>query len=153
MVALEWSERLELGRSDMDDTHREMIDLMNAAAAAGKAAFPAAFSALLDHTRDHFAAEEAMMAKSGDPAATEHAQQHAKLLGEMAQLQKRVDAGRVTFARAFIRDRLPDWLVTHAQHMDSLLASHLAKHEPVNDEGDEYHCASHGFASGQMDIR
>lgn len=122
-----WSEGLAVGHADMDATHREMVALMDVAAAADKAGFPAAFTALLAHTRDHFAAEERMMAESGDPAVAEHTSHHAKLINELEQLETRVAAGRAMMAKAFIRERLPEWLQTHATGMDSMLAHHLNK--------------------------
>lgn len=126
MTAMAWSdEALALGHAEMDRTHREMVELMNAAAAAGPAGFAAAFADLDAHTRAHFAREETMMAECGDPAAREHRQEHAKLLAEFAHMTGRIAQGRTRFARAFVADRLPEWLATHAGSMDSLLAARL----------------------------
>lgn len=126
MPAIVWSdEQMCLGREDMDETHREMVDLINLVAEADKATFAQKFAQLVEHTHQHFAHEAELMAKSGDPALKEHDHQHAKLLGELAGLQRRVERGQITFARAFVAERLPEWLQLHATSMDSMLAAHL----------------------------
>lgn len=125
MSVILWAdETLALGQAEMDRTHHEMVDLINAAADAGDA-FPALFARLAEHTRAHFAREEAMMAACGDPAAKEHRQEHAKILAEFDFMARRIAQGRVSFARAFVRERLPDWLPLHAASMDSLLAARM----------------------------
>ena len=126
MSVVVWSdEKMCLGRQDMDDTHREMVDLINRVAEAGKETFAQRFGELVTHTHQHFAHELELMQRSGDPAQKEHEHQHAKLLGEMAAMQTRVDRGQIKMARAFVAERLPEWLLLHAASMDSMLAAHL----------------------------
>ncbi|MEL6978382.1 MAG: hemerythrin family protein [Pseudomonadota bacterium] len=126
MSVIEWSDAaLALGVEAMDATHRRMVALMNAAADAGPDAFPAAFEALAEHTAEHFAQEEAWMLECGDPAAAAHRQEHGKLLAEFAFMRGRIAQGRQRFARAFVAERLPEWLPQHASSMDSLLAARL----------------------------
>lgn len=123
---IEWSDdAMALGRDDMDQTHKEMIDLLNAAAEASNQDFPAAFDALFDHTRAHFDHEAELMEQSGDPARKEHEHQHRKLIGEFEMLQRRVAKGQIKMARAFVRERVPEWFLLHAASMDSMLAAHL----------------------------
>lgn len=126
MSAIEWSDdTMRLGREDMDDTHREMIRLINVAIEADNANFAAAYRALVEHTNVHFAHESDLMQTHADPARKEHEHQHAKLLGELAGISRRVVKGQYKFARAFLRERLPEWFVIHAASMDSMLAAHL----------------------------
>ncbi len=130
MGVLVWSdEQMGLGRQDMDDTHREMVDLINRVAEAGKESFAQRFGELVAHTHQHFAHELELMQASGDPAQKEHEHQHAKLLGELAAMQARVNRGQFTMARAFVAERLPEWLQLHAASMDSMLAAHLKNSE------------------------
>ena len=130
MGVLVWSdEQMGLGRQDMDDTHREMVDLINRVAEAGKETFAERFGELVAHTHQHFAHELELMQTSGDPAQKEHEHQHAKLLGELAAMQARVNRGQFTMARAFVAERLPEWLQLHAASMDSMLAAHLKNSE------------------------
>ena len=102
-----------------------MVDLINSVAEADKAAFPAAFQRLVSHTEEHFALEQKLMEISADPARQEHEHQHTKLLGELAALELRVKRGQLQLARAFVAERLPEWLRSHTSSMDSMLAAHL----------------------------
>lgn len=119
--------RFHLGHADIDGVHAEFIALANAAAAADAAGFPAAFAQLVAHTTEHFAGEEAMMAQSAYPATDEHRGEHGRVLAEMRQLDQRAQAGRTMMARAYVKERLPDWFALHTATMDSALVAHLAK--------------------------
>ena len=125
-AAVVWTdEKMALGNDDIDQTHREMVDLINAAVEADKTAFPQAFERLVRHTEEHFALERQLMEQSRDPARREHEHHHAKLLGELAALESRVKRGQQMFARSFVAERLPEWLHSHATSMDAMLAAHL----------------------------
>lgn len=126
MGTLVWTdEKLALGHREMDLAHREMVGLIDSVATADKMAFSAAFARLLQHTREHFDLEQRLMEQSNDPARLEHEHQHAKLLGELTALERRVKRGQLQLARAFVAERLPEWLVSHATSMDSMLAAHI----------------------------
>ncbi|MGB0747255.1 MAG: bacteriohemerythrin [Magnetospiraceae bacterium] len=114
-----------LGHADMDATHEEFLDLVTQAQQATNEAFPAAFKALMAHTQAHFANEERLMEESGFPAFGEHREDHRRVLGDMTQLASRVEAGRIAFARAYLRDRILEWFTQHLGTMDSALAFHL----------------------------
>lgn len=130
MSTLYWTdEKMALGHEAMDQTHRETVDLINSVVEADKAAFPAAFARLVRHTQEHFAFERELMEQSQDPARQEHEHQHIKLLGELAALESRVNRGQITLARAFVAERLPEWLLSHAASMDAMLAAHLKARE------------------------
>ena len=123
---LVWTdEKMALGHAGIDQTHREMVGLINAVAAADKAAFAAAFARLVCHTEEHFALEKELMEQCQDPARREHKHQHAELLGELAALERRVGRGQLQLARAFVAERLPEWLQSHATSMDSMMAARL----------------------------
>lgn len=130
MSVLVWTdEKMALGREDIDLAHREMVDLINTVAEADKTAFPAAFQRLIAHTEEHFALEQKLMEISADPAHREHENQHAKLLGELAALERQVKRGQLKIARSFVAESLPEWLRSHTASMDSMLAAHLASEQ------------------------
>lgn len=114
-----------LGDAAIDATHREFLELCVAAGQTQGAAFGAAFQHLLEHTRAHFAAEEARMQVSGYPALGEHRAHHRQLLGDMERLGQRASAGRPAMARAWLAETLPQWFDLHARTMDSALIAHL----------------------------
>ncbi len=117
--------RFVLGVPAMDRSHREMVDLVNQMDRASDASFAYLFADLVNHTRAHFASEEAMMRQSGFPAIAEHKGEHARVLGELERLAGRLRGGRLAPVRAYVREQIPDWFALHASTMDSALAAHL----------------------------
>ena len=123
-----WDEKSHpLGHESMDATHEEFVHLANALANSDKTTFMKLFIELQEHTQVHFSAEEVLMTQSGFPAIAEHISEHRRVLGEMAQLAKRVQKGSLNFARAYVQERLPEWFALHLITMDQALVVHLQK--------------------------
>jgi len=128
MTDFAWDDaRHALGVAEMDATHREFVALANRLAVADEAAFAALFGEFLDHTRSHFAAEDAAMRASRFPATGEHIGEHQRVLAELRAFNRSVQAGRLRMARAFVRESLPEWFALHLATMDSALAVHLRR--------------------------
>lgn len=123
-----WDEaQHSLSHDSMDATHVVFVGLVNALASADKQTFIKLFTELYEHTQAHFAAEDELMKSSGFASTEEHISEHRRVLAEMTQLLKRVQKGSLTFARAYIKDRLPEWFALHLMSMDQALAVHLQK--------------------------
>jgi len=117
-----WDEaRHALGVPEMDDTHREFVELSYALLVASDEEFPALFLSLQEHTRRHFEHEGKLMKACRFPAIGEHNSEHLRVLGELAHFARGVSAGRLGMARNYIRN-LPDWFATHLATMDAALA-------------------------------
>ena len=116
-----WAERHALGVAEMDATHREFLDMVEALQAASDADFPALFARLHVHTRQHFENEERLMKASRFPAIGEHNSEHLRVLGELAHFARGVAAGRLGLARLYVQG-LPTWFDTHLATMDAALA-------------------------------
>lgn len=129
MPLIHWPANYLLGNPGMDNTHAEFAALVNNLAVAEGREFQALFLALLDHTGDHFGAEEALMADSGFPAIEEHRAEHRRVLADLRALGERAVQGRITLARSYVTEHIPAWFAVHAATMDSALAAHLAMHE------------------------
>lgn len=114
-----------VGYQAIDSDHHEFVLLVNQLDAASNADFPLLFQQLLQHTEQHFAMENQLMADYGFPAETEHKGEHFRLLGEFKQFKNFVDKGMIAFGRSFIRERLSRWFLLHARTMDSALAAHM----------------------------
>ena len=128
MSHFSWDDtRDRLGVVEMDDTHREFVALAAALEACPDTEFAEGFKALMNHTRAHFAAEEELMVKSGFSALGEHAGEHQRVLGELAQFARGLGRGRVFLVREYIRNGLPEWFALHLTTMDAALAAHLNK--------------------------
>ena len=67
------------------------------------------------------------MRESGFPAAGEHKDEHARVLGEMDRFAGRPGGARLRLARAYVREQIPAWFALHASTMDSALAAHLSR--------------------------
>ncbi|MGL4408612.1 bacteriohemerythrin [Zoogloea sp.] len=123
---MEWSEtRHRLGLAPMDLTHQEFIERVNAASQASGAALVPAFRALLEHTEQHFAQEEAWMVETACPARDEHAGEHRRVLGDLRRFLARIEQGSSMMARAYLKEQVPGWFDLHASTMDAALAAHL----------------------------
>ncbi|MET0116865.1 MAG: hemerythrin domain-containing protein [Sedimenticola sp.] len=120
-----FEEQYKLGIAEMDDTHREFVELVNRLEKADKTEFIQLFEELAMHTRNHFDAENARMKESGFPAINEHMGEHQRVLGEMHRFSVRVEQGNILLARAYVVEQLPAWFSLHFQTMDSALAAHL----------------------------
>lgn len=124
MATLEWSEALALGLPCMDDTHQEFVALLADCESAGADALPAAWSAFIDHTADHFGAEDAWMQATGYASGNCHSTQHRVVLQVLREGQQALQGGDAAPVRQMIRE-LGSWFPFHAQSMDAALALHL----------------------------
>jgi len=126
MSIIKWDDAsFLLGITSMDDTHRQFVSLLNDLSSADNNDFADLFDQLIEHTRQHFQREEALMTEYHFPAYAEHKDEHQRVLGELDQFKKRVDKGLIAFGRNYIKDRMPEWFRLHAASMDSALAAHL----------------------------
>lgn len=122
MPALEWSEALKVNVEFIDDDHAEFVALLNVAAEADSDALPAAFDALLAHTIDHFAREEALMDRIAFFATGCHKDEHARVLAEARFFRNLLAGGNEAPARAYLRGDLPQWFILHRATMDTVTA-------------------------------
>ena len=60
-ASLQWSDALALELDFMDDTHKEFVDLLAQTETAEDADLLQRFTALIDHTDDHFGREDRWM--------------------------------------------------------------------------------------------
>lgn len=122
-IELVWNDELHALRfPEMDETHREFIELLARAQGASDAELPGCLDRLLEHTRAHFARESKMMEACGLSSQAEHEAEHARILVELGQMRSRAASGRTAFVRAYLTDAIPDWFRIHLATMDSELA-------------------------------
>ena len=125
MPLLAWTEELELGVDLMDTDHAEFVALLNRLNEADDAAFGIRFAELVGHTRAHFERENALMEENAFPARIPHRNEHDRVLAELDEMGRRLAAGDVQGARAYVRDTLPAWFVNHRNTMDFVTAQYL----------------------------
>ncbi len=126
MNQFEWDEaRHGVGVEDMDRVHREFLALARSLEDCPTSLFAERLEALVRHTEQHFAGEEAAMRESACPSLTEHVAEHGRLLADLRRFSLAVQRGRPAMARAFLEDGLAAWFVNHLATMDAALAAHL----------------------------
>lgn len=117
--------RFKLGRTDMDQTHDEFIQQLNAIMGMEGVEFVRGIIALHEHTLAHFGHEDTLMNASGFPPAPLHQAEHTLVLQRMAEVKVAAEKGDIEQGKAFLRDWLAPWFVQHALSMDTALANHL----------------------------
>ncbi|WP_128003481.1 hemerythrin domain-containing protein [Piscinibacter defluvii] len=129
---LEWSEALQLELPQMDDTHREFVDLLAAVQAADDTDLTTRWNTLVAHTVEHFGQEDRWMRETGYASGNCHAVQHQVVLQVMREGATRAAAGDLPLLR-LIAGELAQWFPQHAQSMDAGLALHLRSvgHDPA----------------------
>lgn len=125
MPALTWSDALALQQAEIDDTHREFVELLAGVEAAlgGDATQVAtALDAFVQHTEAHFAQEERWLQEIGFGADHCHGKEHRQVLELVHEVQRRLlQQGDVAVVGALV-PALAQWFPVHAQSMDWGLA-------------------------------
>lgn len=128
MSALAWSEELVLQHPQMDATHEEFVELLNATQAAlarSEAEGLAAWDALVEHTIGHFGQEDRWMLATGFAKDNCHSRQHDQVLAIMQEVARLARDHQDFGPLQRIIPELAAWFSMHAQSMDSSLAVHL----------------------------
>ena len=107
MALIVWDTRLETGHAKIDEQHQSMAEIFNRLHGAMK--------------QGKGRAEEELMARHGYTGAARHRQIHADLVGQVAELVGKVQAGHASLTLA-VMNFLEDWLVQHIQGEDYRMA-------------------------------
>jgi hemerythrin len=81
---------------------------------------------LIDYTKRHFAAEEALMQRSKCPGYPEHKVFHDKLTAQVVQFQTEFAAGK-SIVTIQLLQFLKDWLQHHIAETDRKIAVYLSQ--------------------------
>ena len=129
MAFINWSDRLETGISKVDQQHQKLVAMVNALYDAmkdgsGQEVLGKVLTGLVDYTRTHFAAEEALMSQFGYPGLAAHKVEHDKLTGQVAELQAQFQSGKAALTLK-VANFLKDWLSGHILGVDQQYAPFL----------------------------
>ncbi|MFM2121413.1 MAG: hypothetical protein RL722_2881 [Pseudomonadota bacterium] len=134
MSQVAWSADYETSHAQMDDTHREFVDLLQGVEAAlggADADLLGKLDALHAHTVDHFGREDAWMAANGFAAENCHSMQHKQVLDVLVEVRRLfVDGGQRQYVEQLI-PALMQWFSMHAQAADYGLAQILLHPEQL----------------------
>ena len=115
-----------LGFGEMDATHREFVERVDALMKADDPGVLWALNALADHLRSHFDEEREWMMSTGFPSAACHLDEHDAVLRSVNEVQSLVGAGELRVARALAFE-LTRWFPQHTDAMDRGLAKWMVK--------------------------
>lgn len=123
MQELEWSEDLNLGIEEIDADHRQLVGVLNELFVAcleeqGPDVLAEILARLVDHTRGHFAREEAVMERHGYPGLGAHRGEHALLIAQVLEIQRIFEKSADRALNNEMLTFLKDWLVDHIQGSD-----------------------------------
>lgn len=130
MTLLAWTDELANQHPQMDATHQEFVQLLNAleeARLAGANDVMARYDALVEHTVEHFAQEDRWMAATGFTPENCHSNQHKQVLDLLREVRRRVvDEGQDELIPRLLPE-LATWFEQHAQSMDAALIFHMGE--------------------------
>lgn len=115
---------LRLNIASMDEKHDEFLELLREILACHKAEFLPLFATMIEHTKEHFGFEEAMMQRYHFYGRQEHVDEHANLLGEMEYFYEK-SRQMPMLGKAYINDYAYEKFKRHIINIDSQLAMFL----------------------------
>ncbi len=126
-----WSKDLELGIDKMDQEHLILVDKINDlvevldqnAKVPSLQKVQTAFSALAEYTIEHFDDEERYLASVRYPQLQSHQKIHKKLLDQVGEFGRQLDANRLDDVKlvSFLRN----WLISHIMGVDMQYSKHV----------------------------
>lgn len=119
-----WDDAYALDHAEIDATHHEFVDCVDAMLRAGPGEHAAALEAFAAHVCRHFADEDRWMVQTAYGNAGCHIDDHAAVLKSLDEVRTALAAGRHEVVGAFAR-ALANWFPEHARVMDQGLARWL----------------------------
>ena len=132
VALLTWSSKYSVGVQSMDNQHTVLFGILNdlhEAMMKGQAQKTAGslLSKLVDYTREHFTAEEGLMAASGYAGLAQHRALHCALTRQVDEYAARYSRGESTLGPKLL-NFLRDWLSNHIQNKDKKYGPCLNDH-------------------------
>ncbi|WP_423458278.1 bacteriohemerythrin [Ottowia sp. VDI28] len=123
---LAWSDRLLLGHSPMDDTHREFVEVVGLLQVAAEHELAERLENVLIHLERHFREEDTWMRDTSYPAADCHVDEHAAVRASGQEVKEMLANGNSEPCRRYA-DELAKWFPGHADYLDAPLAQWLSR--------------------------
>jgi hemerythrin len=121
-----WHDRYLLGYAEMDETHKEFVELVNTLVTVKDEELVQALTAFSVHAEAHFAQENEWMEKNDFPPRDCHIDEHNKVLASVHEVKQLLAQGDTEIVRDLAK-ALMDWFPGHADYLDSALAMWLVK--------------------------
>ncbi len=127
MHPIQWSDEFAIGISEIDDQHRQLVEMMTALETDKGIDSPEATATLLarlnDYVRDHFSLEERLMQNRGFDRefVKRHRGEHAYFQGALKDFTADFNSGRRSVSASLI-EYLVHWLLHHIVVIDRDMA-------------------------------
>lgn len=106
----------------MDTLHHDLFVALDELSCTDDRAFPERYGMLVHKVERVFRTEEQWMEETDFPAMQSHQEQHARVLGGLHNVHRRVMSGEIDVGREVVTHLLPQWLAFHISTMDTALA-------------------------------
>ncbi|MFC1742145.1 bacteriohemerythrin [Nanoarchaeota archaeon] len=116
MPFIGWDDSLSVGVAEIDQEHKEEIELLNRLHDAEGEDIPKTFQELAEHTVKHFQTEERYFDKFNYEDSTAHKATHKQFLKQAEQVGKDIEAGKEISEDTL--NLIKTWLVNHIKSMD-----------------------------------
>jgi hemerythrin len=131
MALLSWSTEYSVEVESIDEQHQQLFAMLNElhdAMKAGKGTeqAPLVLKKLAEYVCEHFAWEEALMAKAGYPDLARHKAEHDKLTNEVAKMLQELESGKTVLSMK-LQGFLRSWLQEHILGCDKKYVSYLSR--------------------------
>ena len=129
---LEWSDKLNVGIEQIDEQHRELVDILNEMYESVYDNHELSVvcelgERLIQCAILHFEAEDKLLLRHNYPVYQEHCIKHAELTREIQALIDGLRQGE-TSATMTVMHFLRDWLSVHIIHEDKKVGAYLSAH-------------------------
>jgi two-component system NtrC family sensor kinase len=129
-----WQSFYETGIPEVDQQHRRLVDMINAAAPLvvrtddqAKGEFGRLFDQLAAYAVEHFSAEEGLMRSTGLDQSYQqrHVQHHAEFVAQVVELRAQLDDEQLSDIGASLLRFLTGWLTFHILDDDQKMAAQM----------------------------
>ncbi len=122
MAVFEWNQSYSVKVTQLDQQHQTLFRTISELQEAlrvghGKEVVGKVLQKLIDYTKSHFSAEEAILEKNGYPELTAHKALHRALVKKVLEFQKEFESGS-SFLAIEVMQFLQKWLTEHIQDTD-----------------------------------
>lgn len=130
-MAIQWSDNLAVGVTDIDMQHKELFKQINTLSNAmsqgkGKEEIGKIFSFLSDYTVKHFGNEEKKMDTHNYPKSSSHKAMHAAFITTFQKLKAELEkTGASSSLVIDVNTKVGDWLKNHISETDKQLGAFL----------------------------
>lgn len=125
-----WSDVFSVGHEAIDDDHKALMNSVNTLRAeimngAGRAQIASCINHLVQYVDEHFAREEALMARSGYPDLAQHKRLHGHLSNTVHAIRIIFDHDPKLIDPVKLLNFLRDWLIHHILEEDMKFAPYI----------------------------